>query len=88
MNLQDYRNEIDEMDDRLVALLRQRFALSRSIAAFKAENHLPVLDRAREQAILNRLAVQSGEDAEAVQAVYAAIFQASREIQQRRKENE
>jgi chorismate mutase len=59
-----------------------------SIAAYKAENHLPVLDREREQAILNRLAAQSGEDAEAVQAVYAAIFQASRDLQQQINRNE
>ncbi len=82
MDLQDYRNKIDEIDDALVSLLRQRLAVSRQIAAYKADGNVPVLDQRREQEILDRVAAVSGRDADAVRAVYAAILKASRDMQQ------
>lgn len=84
MDLLDYRNKIDEIDYQLVSLLRQRLAVARQIADYKAEHRLAVTDRQREQALLQRLAMTSEEDADAVLAVYEAILKTSRAVQQKR----
>lgn len=49
MDLKDYRQQIDEIDDQLVALFQQRMNTAEKIAAYKKEHGLPVLDVGRER---------------------------------------
>ena len=53
MDLKDYRKQIDEIDDQLVQLFRQRMEVSSDIAQYKKERNLPILDAGRERAKLN-----------------------------------
>ena len=85
--LQDLRNEIDAVDDALIALLKQRLALSREVAEYKAAKNLPVYDAAREQAILDKAAAECGGQKDAIQAVFSAVLDASRKEQQQWKEH-
>ena len=50
--LDDYRNEINEIDAQMAALFKQRMQLCQSIGAYKKEHMLPVKDAAREEAVL------------------------------------
>lgn len=84
MDLNDYRKQIDEIDEQLVQLFRQRMEAAAAIAAYKKANGLPVLDAGRERAKLEDVcskvpAALRGHTA----ALYAAIFAESRAYQQR-----
>ena len=55
MNLQELREKIDEVDGQLVQLIEQRMDIAGQIVDYKKENHLPVLDAAREREKLARV---------------------------------
>ena len=42
-DLDSFRRQIDAIDDRLLALLGERFAVVREVAAYKAPRGIPVL---------------------------------------------
>ena len=44
MDLNDYRKEIDQIDDELIALFAKRMETAEKIAAYKQANGLRVLD--------------------------------------------
>ena len=82
-NLQDYRQEINEIDDRIIELLNERFQVSVEIGEYKRERALPTLDRDREEEIKAKiLQIKAAEVIkERILGVYAAIFKESRELQ-------
>ena len=83
MDLSQIRQEIDAIDSELVNLFCRRMELSAQVAEYKKANHLPIFVPAREQAILQRMAEQAGpEMADPVQALYATIFELSRNYQE------
>ena len=49
MDLNDYRQRIDEIDDELIRLFTERMDVASEIAKYKAANDLPVLDAKRER---------------------------------------
>jgi len=81
--LRDLRDEIDDVDAELVALLGRRFYLTRQIGELKADLGLPSLDAAREaeqDARLVELAIDAGIDRALVLQVFAEVrAQARRE---------
>lgn len=82
MKLEDYREKIDTVDEKLIALFAERMALSRAIAEYKKENGLPVLDASREEKKLRRVAEQSPvELREYTRRLYALLFELSRDYQ-------
>lgn len=82
MDISLLRNEIDSIDDSICALLKRRMVVSGEIAAYKAENNLPVLDGSREDLVLARLTEGHSEEFSAyINIVYRAIFDASRKYQ-------
>ncbi len=83
MELQDARNQINEIDEQLVKLFQDRMELSKEIAVAKKGQNLPVYNRGREREILNSVCDLAGTDLESyVQVLYHAIFDVSREYQQ------
>jgi len=48
MDLQNYREQIDVIDDELLQLFKKRMNIARQIALYKKEHNLPALDAARE----------------------------------------
>ena len=82
MELEELRKEIDGVDRELVELFKKRMGLSASVAEYKKENGLPVLDASRERALLSKIAQLSGEEFEEYSRVlYATIFDLSRAYQ-------
>jgi shikimate kinase len=53
--LDDYRREINEIDAKLKELFLQRQNVVKKVALYKKTNSLPILDQAREQAVLQSL---------------------------------
>lgn len=82
MKLVEYREKIDTVDEKLIALFAERMELSRAIAEYKKENGLPVLDALREKEKLDRVAEQSpAELREYTRRLYALLFELSRDYQ-------
>lgn len=50
--LQQLRKEIDTVDRELVAILARRFRITHKVGIYKAQHHMPSLDKKREQEIL------------------------------------
>lgn len=61
MDLETLREQIDTVDDRMLTLFLERMRLGEQIAAYKKENSLPVLNKAREREILERVQSAAGE---------------------------
>ena len=85
MDLTDIRNRIDGIDEQLVQLFCQRMELSAQVADYKKANHMPIFVPARERAILQRVAEQSGPEMENyTRTLYSTLFELSRSYQSRR----
>ena len=82
MELQELRSKIDEIDAQLTKLFEARMDVAAEIGAWKRENHMPVLDTARERDKLNAIAAESREDMPTyTQMLYSMIFELSRSHQ-------
>ncbi len=90
MDLSQIRQEIDRIDEELVALLCRRLDCSVKVAEYKGAHGIPVLNEAREREVLNGIAAAS--DAcdtaghgygRANELVYSTVMEVSRAIQHR-----
>lgn len=79
------RERISEVDEELVGLVRERRDLAVEIGRLKAELGLPVMDPAREAAVVRRvagLARDKGVDEELARDVIWRIMASARAIQE------
>ncbi|MCQ2403182.1 MAG: chorismate mutase [Lentisphaeria bacterium] len=77
--LDTIRKDINSVDQQIVELMKQRFALSRQVADAKKGTGLPIHDPARERYILNQLCDQAGtEYATEIRMLYAKVFALSK----------
>lgn len=53
--LTEQRQKIDELDQKIVALLEERMNVVSEVARVKADNNLPVLDSQREALLLSKI---------------------------------
>jgi len=75
VDLQDYRKQIDRIDNELIPLFKERIDVVRQIALYKKEHGLPILDVAREQEKLTSI------DCPYTRKLYTMLFELSREYQ-------
>lgn len=81
-DLNELRAEIDRLDREIVPLLCARMSASAEVAEYKRVNNLPVLDKAREDALLEKIgAAAGGKYAAYVLAIYETILAESRKYQ-------
>jgi chorismate mutase len=76
-DLESIRKRIDVLDQRLVALLAERGRLVDEVTQYKRANHMAVVDRAREDRMLGRiadLAKEEGLDPRIAQQVLRTII--------------
>lgn len=84
-NLENLRNQIDNIDRQLVDLFLKRMNCSAEVAEYKRTNNLPVLDSSRERALLNKVSELSGADFEDyTRTLYSTILSLSRSYQHTR----
>ncbi len=81
MSLDDIRKKINEVDAKLVPLLKERMACSLEVAKIKKAENLPVYHPGREKEILDRVEAESGEYGGYVRNIYGAIMTTSRALQ-------
>ena len=85
MTLEEIRQEIDQVDDALVALLEQRMNLVGQVVAFKQSNGKAVADPKREERIFARVAskIENKNYQETILATFADILKHSRAFQEK-----
>ena len=52
--LEQARLIINEVDLKMIGLFKERMKAAEMVAEYKKENNLPVLDKAREEALINK----------------------------------
>ena len=83
-SLDNLRGEINEIDNEILSLIKQRTDISTRIAKAKKEAGLPVRDAAREAEILDRISGEAGADLKPfAEQIYKWLFAASRRNQER-----
>ena len=87
-DLLEIREQINNIDDQLVELWKERMALSWEIAEYKRENNLPIFDEQREKELLERIGDLAGEELnEYARELYQKIMSISRSYQEKEKDN-
>ena len=85
MDLKDYRNQLDTIDDQMAALFKQRMEIVRKVADYKKETNTPVMAAGREREILYRVTGLCGKDLEEyTKILYSTILELSRDYQEDR----
>ena len=85
MDLNELRQQIDQIDQELVRLFCARMNLSAQVADYKRENNLPIFHPGRERAILQKVAEMAGpEMANYTRVLYSMLFEISRSYQSKR----
>jgi len=79
----DLREEIDEIDEKIIILLKSRMDVSKKVGELKATLHIPVEDKSREGKIIQRLGeLADGKfKEEQLIRIFAAVFKSSKQIQ-------
>jgi len=85
MDISDWRQKIDELDEQIVALISKRAEAAKAIGELKRGSQLPVYEPGREQAVFDHVkAVNPGPLADAeMQHVYERIIDVMRTLQRR-----
>lgn len=79
MNIKDLRNNIDEIDEKIISLLESRFTTSENIGKIKKEQELPVLDNKREDEIFKKIKDKNFE--REITNIYKCILEESKKVQ-------
>ena len=81
-DLSTIRERINEIDNKIVELWKERMETCLSVAQYKKENNLPVLDARREAELLNRVGNMAGDELEVYSRVlYDTIMTVSKSYQ-------
>jgi len=78
IDLSHLRSSIDEIDLQLLALIERRLKITESVAEYKKENNLGIIDSNREASLLKRIRSLSSDDlADLNEDIFKAIIRAS-----------
>lgn len=81
MSLQPLREEIDRIDEQIVELFRDRMECSRKVAEYKHEHGMEVLNKAREEQLLEKVQESAGIYGDSARQLYSTILELSRALQ-------
>ncbi|MDA3967238.1 chorismate mutase [Helicobacter sp. WB40] len=83
MKLQHFREEIDNIDDKILELLDKRMEIVKRIGKTKTTNNIPIYHPKREQEIINRLSAKNPNflTKSAIEAIYLEVFAVSRNLE-------
>ena len=83
-HLDEYREEIDVLDEEFAELFEKRFHVVKNIIDYKIENHLPILDEGRELEIIekNTDRIEDEDLKKYFQKVYQYMITVSKEYQE------
>ena len=77
------REEIDEIDEKIITLLKNRMDVSKKVGKLKVVLHIPVEDKGREEEIIQRLGELANRNLKDEQLIriFTAVFKSSKQIQ-------
>ena len=82
LDLNELREEINEVDAKIVKLFKKRMDIAARVAEYKKEHSLPILDAAREEALLERVAFLAGDELEKyAKELYRTMIDVSKSYQ-------
>jgi len=84
LNLEEIREEISEVDARILELIVRRVALAQDVLAAKTELQVPIDDPRQNGKVLDRatdIAVESGLDVEPVREIFKILIRMNQERQ-------
>lgn len=89
-SLDNYRLEIDQIDQELTRLVEQRFEVAKKVVAYKVKEGLPVLDASREEIVIkkNQERLTQSEYKTEIAEFYTNLMAISRSIQEKILEEE
>ena len=85
MSLDEFRTQIDNIDQEIVDLIAERIRLAGKIGEVKTKEGRQIEDRLREEAIINRIketAARKGMKEADIETIYRQIFAVSKSIQE------
>ena len=80
--MESIRSDIEDIDVKLLELLKERFDKAKLIANYKKNNNLPIYDENREKILIEKLQSKNIIDASYVNRLWNEIFSISRNIQE------
>ncbi|MBR5228903.1 MAG: chorismate mutase [Firmicutes bacterium] len=84
MDLGKIREQIDAIDSQLLELFCRRMDVVKGVAEYKIANDMPVLRPEREQAILERVKAEAGDEyGDYAVDLFENMMRVSREMQQK-----
>lgn len=84
MDINALRKNIDEIDEKLVSLIRERMETAAKISEYKREKKLPIYDPARERELFDKVASLAGEElASYTRVLYSTMTDVSRSYQRK-----
>lgn len=84
MDLNELRNEIDAIDEKLLKLFADRMDVCRRVAEYKRENNVPIMQNGREEEIIRRARENSPEGLEdSSELLFSEIMDISKSLQHR-----
>ena len=84
MELNEIREQIDAIDSQLLELFCRRMDVVKGVAEYKIANDMPVLRPEREQAILERVKAEAGDEyGDYAVDLFENMMRVSREMQQK-----
>ena len=87
MGIKEYRREIDQIDKAILEKFHERMSVVEKIARYKRENNLPILNKEREEEVLDGIEVISGPElGQYSKELFRAIMEISKKYQQDRME--
>ena len=79
MPIEDLRNRIDEVDEKILKLLEKRIELAKKIGKVKKENGMEVYDPEREGKVLGRLTSKTKLGKDFIRKTFTSIIEYCRE---------
>ena len=81
--IDELRQAIDEIDEKILGLINQRLSLAKQIGDFKKQGGIKITDTGREKEILNRLLEKNNGPvgADGLRNIFNAIIAESRHVQ-------
>ena len=75
------REEVDQVDDKLIEVLRERFKIVEEIGKCKSKNSLQIHDEKREQEIIEKIYKKSGFSKEFTGKLFSLLFSEAKNVQ-------
>ena len=79
----ELRKQIDNIDEKIINLLKKRMKISKNVGQIKSKLHIPVEDLIREKEIILKLTQKAGKNLSEGQLIriFTAVFKSSKLIQ-------